>query len=175
MKKIVFTAAALCIFCLSTLAQKEKTNLDNNLKTVDELNKMLATKYTQIQTAEKAVPGNSFKMGEIMVLNYYGDEAAQKQADAIEKEFNGMLANSTWKFDKIDPQNGMQKVTVATKTGETQQSNYSTVGATFIANSLIQGMDLNVYIYQNKTNAKNHIIVFALPTGMSCVAEFVKQ
>lgn len=153
----------------------EQNNLLKNTATVEELQQMLVTDYVAMSEMNKVVPKNQFTVSNLMVLNPYGDVSAQSQAKAIEDQFSSVFNESSWKFDAIDLQNGSQKLTVTTASGQTESASYNCVGATFHSGTLIEGMDVDAYLFQNKTNKNQFILLFALTNGMTVVADFIKN
>jgi hypothetical protein len=152
----------------------EQNNLLKNTATVEELQQLLVTDYVAMSEMNKVVPKNQFTVSNLMVLNPYGDVSAQSQAKAIEDQFSNVFNGSTWKFDAIDLQNGSQRLSVTTSSGQTESASYNCVGATFHSGTLIEGMDVDAYLFQSKTDTKAYILLLPVSNGMTVVADFTK-
>lgn len=150
----------------------EQSNLLKNNATSEELQSMLVNDYVSQIEMNRVVPKRSFTLSNLMVINPYGDISAQSQAQTIEEQFSAVFNGSVWSFDAIDPQNGSQKLMVTTTSGETQIAPYNCVGATFHSGMLIEGVDLDGYLFQNKTNKNAFILLFSLANGMTIVSDF---
>ena len=173
MKKLL-SIIAIATFAITTQAQtKVEKKLAANLNTIADVTKMLKADYIFIENTATAVPGNTFKFGECMVLTEYADEGINKDAKSIEKDFNKNLGGSTWKFGE---ENNYSVATVqVTAMGKTDQGNFATSGGMFKVTDLIQGLDIQSGLYQSKKDKNTYMIMFAVRTGMACFADFTKQ
>ncbi len=175
MKKI-FSTIAIVLLAITIQAQTTiKKSLEETLTTINEMDQMIAKDFTQITTALDAVNGVNFEMGECMVLGAFADEGFKKQCKALEDEFGKMFNNSTWSFEKYNP-NGQSLVKVKTKAGQTEQSPYSGFkgDATISIGTLIQGLTIQAYFYQSKEDKTKYMMMF--PVGqMGLFVEMAKK
>ncbi|MBL7700914.1 MAG: hypothetical protein JNM14_01580 [Ferruginibacter sp.] len=172
--KIIMLLFAICAVTTAVAQgfnKKTVATLESNLNTIAELEKLIASDYTLMDKPVNVVSAKSFQAGQFMMLTSFADDAAMKQADALEKDFNGTFEKSVWKFDAINP-NSTTWVKVTTQKGQTEQSGYTPSGAMIRIGSLVQGLDINAYFYQNKKETGSYIMLFAVGNGMACVAEF---
>ena len=171
MVAVILTATT---FAQLTGADKKAAKLlDKNMESLTEFSTMIANDFTRQNVAGDAVSGKTFKMGAIITMSAYGDEALNKTADGLEKELNTMLGNSTWVFTPFVEFTTDTKVTV-TGNGETNVGTYSQSTDIFLKiDDLIKGFPIEAVIHQNKKDKNNYIIVFPAPGGtISVAAEF---
>ena len=150
--------------------KKAEKLLDKNMASLTEFSTMIANDFTRQSVAGNAVSGKTFKMGTIITMSAYGDEALNKTADGLEKELNTMLGNSTWVFTPFVEFTTDTKVTV-TGNGETNVGTYSQSTDIFLKiDDLIKGFPIEAIIYQNKNDKNNYLITFPAPGGLITVA-----
>ncbi|MBL7727193.1 MAG: hypothetical protein JNM68_05890 [Dinghuibacter sp.] len=181
MKKLICLVTFSYIFVSLSYAQpgsptKAEKQLEANLASIDELNKMLAEKYTQKTTALEAVNGASFTFNGCKVLGSFADEGVQKQLKAMEQEFGDHFNKSAWVFDRYNP-NGQSNVQVTTAAGKTESSPYTGFpgSATIRIPLLVEGLTIEAYFYQKKDNAKSFIMLFVVGNGIACAVEMFKR
>ena len=153
--------------------KKAEKLLDKNMESLTEFSTMIANDFTRQNVVGNVVSGKTFKMGTVVTLVPYGDEGINKTADALEKELNTILGNSTWVFTPFVEYSTDSKVTV-TGNGETNVGTYSQSTDIFLKiDDLIKGFPIEAMVHQNKKNKNNYIIVFPAPGGtISIAAEF---
>jgi hypothetical protein len=178
MKKIILSLLAVTLLTASyaqssgATTEKASANLNNNMKTAEDLQNMLMKDYTQIMDVRQVVPGKNFKMGTSMTLSGYGDENAIKEAKKLEENFNKTFEGSLWSFGSVN-ENSQPVLTV--KAGsKTESGTYSAFpgSAAIEVSSFLMGKDLSVFIFQNKKDKNNYLITFAVQNGLSMVSEF---
>ncbi len=175
MKKI-FSTIAIVFLAITIQAQTTiKKSLEETLTTINEMDQMLAKDFTQITTALDAVNGVNFEMGECMILGAFVDEGFKKQCKAIQGEFDQMFNNSNWSFEKYNS-NGQSLVKVKTKAGKILSSPYAGFqgSATIKIGMLVEGLDIDGYFYQSKSDKSKYIMMF--PVGqMGVFVELTKK
>jgi hypothetical protein len=178
MKKIILSLFAVTLLTASyaqssgASLEKASANLNNNMKTAEDLQNMLMKDYTQIMDVRQGVPGKNFKMGTSMTLSGYGDENAIKEAKKLEETFNKTFEGSLWSFSSVNENS--QPVLTVKAGGKTESGTYSAFpgSAAIEISSFLMGKDLSVFIFQNKKDKNNHLITFAVQNGLSMVSEF---
>lgn len=174
MKKLGFIFYLL--FNSISIAQNtEQSNLNRNMESIKALQELLSTEYLAIAETKTVVPTKTFEWSNTLVFNSFGDQSAQQQAEAMEREFGATFNGSRWKFQAIDQLNGSQTVEITTIKGESQKANYTCSGAQFTSGNLIQGVDFQAYIFQNKINPNSYILLFSISNGMTIAADFVRN
>lgn len=174
MKKLSF------IFCLlfnsiSIAQNTEQSNLNRNMESIKALQELLSTEYITITETKTVVPTKTFEWSNTLVFNSFGDQSAGQQAEAMEREFGATFNGSKWKFQAIDQLNGSQTMEITTVKGEKQRANYTCSGAQFTSGNLIQGIDFQAYLFQNKTKTDSYILLFSVSNGMTIAADFVRN
>jgi hypothetical protein len=176
MKKII-AIVALAFLAINTQAQKNaKKAVEETINTINEMDQMLGKEFSQITTALDVVNGNQFLMGDCMVLGAFADESFKKNCKALEDEFGKMFNSSTWSFEKYNP-NGQSLVKVKTKSGQTESSPYSGFqgDATVRIGTLIQGLTIQAYFYQNKEDKNKYMMAFPVQQMMLFVEVTKKE
>lgn len=153
----------------------EVSNLKQNMESIQALQELLSTEYTSVAETKTVVPGASFTFSNTTVFNAFGDASAQQMAQQIEQEFGAAFNGSTWSFDRLDLQNGMQKLTVKTASGGSETANYSCSGAQFKSGNLIAGMDFQAYLFRQNSAPKHYILLFTVTNGITVAADFVQN
>jgi hypothetical protein len=180
--KKIFVIFAVCLLAiLSAQAQDTKKTyadaidkLRKNENAVYELTNLLTTDYTQVTNTSTVVPNSTFKMGESIVITSYGDAGINTQAVQMEAEFNKMFNGSTWKFSP-ESKNANSTVSVTTKDGQTETSNYGCNNSAMIEiGGLIQGLTMNITVSQSKADAKSFIFTFSPSNGLLVIMEVKK-
>ncbi|MEY2916446.1 MAG: hypothetical protein RIS73_160, partial [Bacteroidota bacterium] len=157
MKKIILFNVLFAFATITAVAQTNPVKkLASNLKSIDDLTKILADDFTMIENTGALVSSATFKMGECMVLTSFGDEGINKQAADFEKEFGGTFNNSSWAFSTSN--NATIATVKVTAHGQTETSNYSPSGAIVNITTLIQGFQIKAYLYQNKKEKNNYLL-----------------
>jgi hypothetical protein len=179
MKKILLIFAVCWLASFYTQAQtngyaEAKERLRKNENAIQELSNLLMTDYTQVMNTSSVVPANTFKFGESIVLTSFGDVAINQQASQMEAEFNQMFDGSTWKFTP-ESKSANSTVSVSTKAGQTETSNYNCSGSAMITiNGLIEGMAMNIQVFQNKADKTSFLFLFSPNQGLLVVTEVKK-
>ncbi len=179
MKILMTVAAAVLLFASAGYTQTtEKKTLEANTKTTDELAKLLSTDYTQVSDMNKVLPKAAFVVNDILCISPYGDAGANAQTKQIEAELKTFLHTSKWSFGPNTyerPEFGIAgKLQVAAKT-KTETLDYSSSGALFKPQGLIDGLDIQIAVYQHKKNPAHFIFLFPVSTICSAVMEMAKQ
>jgi hypothetical protein len=176
MKKIL-TIIAITVLAINTQAQinKQKKVLDETLATIAEMDQMLGKDFTQITSALEAVNGANFIMGECMVLGAYADEGFKKQCKSMQDEFEKMFNASNWSYENYNP-NGQSLVKVKTKEGKILSSPYNGFAgsASIKIGLLVEGLDIDGYFYQSKTDSTKYIMMFPV-SQMGVFVEMTKN
>ena len=159
----LLSSIAVILLTITTHAQtKVEKDLKAVMTTINDMDQMLGNDYTQIMSALDAVSGTTFAMGECMVLGAFADESHRKMCKDVEKELGANLNNSTWAFEKYNRVNEC-RVKVKTKAGQTENVPYNGFEgrATIAIQSLIEGLNIEAYFYQSKTDKNKYIMFFA--------------
>lgn len=179
MKLFAILAFVATLFTSTAQSQiNEKKTLEANMATIDELTKVLATHYTQIMGMDKVLPKATYTIGEILCVSSWGDAGANAQTKQIETELTGFLGGSKWAFgaNTYDrPEFGVMGKLQITAKSKTETIDYSSSGALFKPQGLIDGLDIQIAVYQNKKNPKSFIFLFPVSTICSAVMEVTKQ
>lgn len=156
----------------------EKNTLEANMGTMEELTKKLTTEFNSIANMNTVLPKASFTIGKIFCISPYGDAGANAQTKQIETELSGFLNGSKWSFGPNTyerPEFGvMGKLQIAAKS-KTETIDYSSSGALFKPQGLIDGLDIQIAVYQNKKNAQSFIFLFPVSNICSAIMEVTKQ
>ena len=171
MKKITLTLSLL-IVTLGFAQSTEVSDLNQNMESIETLQQLLSTEYSSVAETKNVVPTKTFIWSSTMVFNAYGDASAQQQAKSLETEFGTTFNGSIWKFQAIDKQNGSQTMEIRTVSGEKQTANFDCSGAQLTSGNLIQGIDFQAYLFQNKENQNNYILLYSISNGMTIASEF---
>jgi type II secretory pathway pseudopilin PulG len=152
-----------------------ESNLRQNMESIQALQELLSTEYIAITETRKVIPTKTFEWSNTLVFNSFGDQSAQQQAEAMEREFGATFNGSKWKFQAIDQLNGSQTMEITTVKGEKQTANYACSGAQFTSGNLIQGIDFQAYLFQSAKNTDSYILLFSVSNGMTIAADFVRK
>lgn len=179
MKKIItlFTALAFCLAPVIAQTSAQQT-LEANMASTDKLNQLLTTEYNSILKLETVLPNASYTIGEIYCISPYGDAGANDQTRQIQTELNGFLRNSTWAFGKNTydrPELGLTGKLQIKASAKTETLDYSSSGALFKPQGLIDGLDIQIAVYQHKKDPKRFIFLFPVSTICSAVMSVTKQ
>lgn len=157
--------AVLFIYLLGTMMAWSQNNYQ-------DVQLELQNDYNVVNEVSKVLPTKTFLLSDLKVLNPYSDAGASAEAQQTEEAFSAIFNGSSWTFDALDAQNGQQKITVKTTSGQVEQGNYLCVGATFKSGKLIEGMDLEAYLFQSKAYTDRYRLVFSLPSGLIVISHF---
>jgi hypothetical protein len=179
MKRLLTIAIAIILLTTATQAQTtEKKTLETNMQSTDELTKLLNNDYTQIMSMNTVLPKATYVVNDLVCISPYGDAGANAQTKQIETELKSFLNASKWSFGPNTyerPEFGvMGKLQIVAKS-KTETLDYSSSGALFKPQGLIDGLDVQIAVYQNKKNPKSFIFLFPVSTICSAVMEVVKQ
>ncbi len=179
--KTLVTIAFTLLILFTSKAQAQTTiqkTLEANMGTMEELAKTLANEYTSITKMETVLPKASYIVGKIVCISPYGDAGANAQTKQIETELTSFLSESKWAFgantyDK--PEFGVIGKLQITAKSKTETLDYSSSGALFKPQGLIEGLDIQIAVYQSKKKPQSFIFLFPVSTICSAVMEVTKQ
>jgi hypothetical protein len=175
MKKI-FSILVIALLAINTQAQlKEKKAFDETMETINEMDQMLGKDFKQITSALEAVNGASFVMGDCIVLGAYADEGFKKNCKTMQAEFEKEFNKSSWIFDKYEA-NNQSLVKVTNSASKTQSSPYTGFAGsgTIKMGMLIEGLVIDAYFYQSKTDKNKYIMMFPVQQ-MGVFVELTKK
>lgn len=172
----------LLLFCSALMtgyAQSpvQKT-LEANMGTMEKLQTTLTNEYISILKLETVLPKATYTMGDIICVSPYGDPNANTQTAQIQTELNTFLSGSQWAFGANTyerPELGLIGKLQIKANAKTETIDYSSSGALFKPQGLIDGLDIQIAVYQHKKDPTKFIFLFPVSTICSAVMVATKQ